>query len=369
MSLIELLCVIAIIMLLAALLLPALGQAKARAKRIQCIDHLHQAGVGFVSFANDHNGQFPMAVPENAGGSLELVRSGYLLQGDFYFSFRHFQAASNELVTPKLMVCPADTRLPATSFATLSNANLSYFIGLNADFARPTSILAGDRNLTNDYATPGSLARLGQHYALRWTEELHRFKGNLLFSDGHVEQKNNPVLLSTGGQVPAIANLALPTLRQPGPIASSSDGRPSAWTPVMPDVAVATESGSFTPATSDKARAGSITITRPDRSAAPGWAPATPSGSASEQKTPSPPRVEKPSTNAPAASAPARPETESPIFSQFGLWLTMVTQGLVEKGMRWLYALLLLFAASILVLRKAVWGRSKRAAKPPGRFP
>src|SRR5664279_5562687 len=202
MTLIELLCVMGIIALLAALLLPALAQAQARARRLQCINHLHQVGVGFVNFANEHNGQFPMAVPMSAGGTLELAQSGYQLEGDFYFSFRHFQAASNELVTPKMVVCPADTRLPATSFATLSNANLSYFIGLNADFARPTSILAGDRNLTNDYTTPGSLVRLGQNYALRWTEELHRFKGNLLFSDGHVEQKNNLVLLSTGGQVP-----------------------------------------------------------------------------------------------------------------------------------------------------------------------
>ena len=81
MSLIELLCVMAIIALLAALLLPALGQAKARARRIQCIDHLHQVGVGFVSFANEHNGQFPMAVPASAGGSLELAQGGYLLTG------------------------------------------------------------------------------------------------------------------------------------------------------------------------------------------------------------------------------------------------------------------------------------------------
>src|SRR5712692_5296727 len=89
MSLIELLCVIAIIAVLAALLLPALSQAKARALRVQCGQQLHEIGVGFISFANDHGGKFPMAVPVAAGGSLEFATNGYRLQEGFYFSFRH----------------------------------------------------------------------------------------------------------------------------------------------------------------------------------------------------------------------------------------------------------------------------------------
>jgi prepilin-type processing-associated H-X9-DG protein len=368
MSLIELLCVMAIITLLAALLLPALSQGRARARRIQCINQLHEAGVGFISFANDHNGRFPMAVPVSAGGSLELARSGYLLQGDFYFSFRHFQAASNELVTPKLIVCPADTRLPASSFATLSNWNLSYFIGVNAEFARPTSILAGDRNLTNDYTTAGSMVRLGQNRTLRWTDELHRFKGNLLFSDGHVEQKSNPALVSTGGQVPAVADLALPTVRQPGTAASSPGGESSPWTPSMPSTAGVPDSISFTLATNAKARIGAISVIRPSRSARLEHVPVTAGGGASNE-TPSPPRVEKRSTNAVAASTPAKTETENAIFSQFGLWLTAVAVGLVETGMWWFYALLLLLAAAIVVLRKSARDRKKRTAKPPMRFP
>ena len=368
MSLIELLCVIAIITLLAALLLPALGHAKARARRIQCIDHLHQTGVGFVSFANEHNGQFPMAVPGSADGSLELARSGYLLQGDFYFSFRHFQAASNELVTPKLMVCPADTRLPATSFATLSNTNLSYFIGVNAEFARPTSILAGDRNLTNDYTTPGTLVRLGQNHALRWTEELHRFKGNLLFSDGHVEQKNNLVLLPTGDQVPAVANLALPTIRQPGPPAPPPGSESSAWTPVITTAAGVSEPASFTPTTNVKAPIVAISIISPGRSRITELVPVAPAGGASKE-TSSPPRVEQRSTNAVSAITPAKPQEENASVSQFGQWFAVATGGLVENGMWWFYAFLLFLAAAILVLRKAARGGSKRAAKPPGRFP
>lgn len=218
-SLIELLVVIGIMSILAALLLPALSQAKARAVRIQCNHQLHQIGIGFVSFANDHNGKFPMAVPEAAGGSMEFATNGQPIPGEAAFSFRHFQSLSNELVSPRLVACPADTRLPAVSFAALDNSHVSYFVGVTADFSRPTTILAGDRNLTNDYATPGSLAQLGPNMTLRWTRELHQYKGNLLFSDGHTEEKSSAGLLGLAGQSGLVANLALPQVGPAGPVA------------------------------------------------------------------------------------------------------------------------------------------------------
>ena len=358
MSLIELLCVMAIIALLAALLLPALGQGQARARRAQCVNHLRQAGVAFVNFANDHSGQFPMAVPVSAGGSLEVARSGYRIEGDFYFSFRHFQAASNELVTPKLVVCPADTRLPAASFTTLSNGNLSYFIGVNARFAQPTSILAGDRNLTNDYTAPSTLVRLGDNYALRWTDELHRFKGNLLFSDGHVEERNNPALLSAAGQVPAIANLALPTVPQPGSTASSSVGGSSSR---APGVSSTPELPGARSSPSPNALTRAVSALRPATGTPPkpGWVP---TGGGAAETTPPASTVERLSTNAVAAAAPARAEDRTAPFSSFTAWLASVTEGLMKKGLWWLYALLLLVVAVTVVLRALARGRNKPRA-------
>ena len=160
-TLLELLSVIAVIIVLAALLLSALENVRAQAKRAQCVSRLKQIGIGFQNFAHDHNGLFPMALPANAGGTLEFAASGRRLAGDFYFSFRHLQALSNELVTPQLLTCPADTRLPGPNFGLLQNSNVSYFVGINASYASPDSILAGDRNVTNDWAGAPSLVRLG----------------------------------------------------------------------------------------------------------------------------------------------------------------------------------------------------------------
>jgi prepilin-type N-terminal cleavage/methylation domain-containing protein/prepilin-type processing-associated H-X9-DG protein len=203
-TLIELLCVIAIIAILAAMLLPALGRAKARAHRVECINNLKEQGLAFQIFMHDHDGRFPMQVPIREGGTLEYAQNGYLVNGEFYFSYHHFQVLSNELSAARLVWCVADiTREPAANFAALQNRNLSYFVGITADYSKPNSILAGDRNVTNNLAI-GSIVR--NAYGLRWTGELHAFKGNVLFADGSVEQLNSGTIPGPGN-----ADLVLPS--------------------------------------------------------------------------------------------------------------------------------------------------------------
>ena len=58
-TLVELLVVMAVIAILAALLLPALGSAKANSKRIACISNLRQIGVAVRNYSTDYGGLIP----------------------------------------------------------------------------------------------------------------------------------------------------------------------------------------------------------------------------------------------------------------------------------------------------------------------
>jgi len=184
-TLLELLVVIAIIVILAALLLPALARTKAKANRIQCLNNLKQIGAASHLFANEHGDRFAMAVSTNQGGSLEYNRPAANVAGLFVFSFRNFQVLSNELGTPKILLCHSDKRSAATNFATLKDENVSYFTGLTANPGQPNSIVAGDWNLTNSAARPTN--ELGEHFNLSWTKQVHEERGNVLFADGRVE--------------------------------------------------------------------------------------------------------------------------------------------------------------------------------------
>jgi len=357
-TLIELLCVIAIIGILMAMLFPAVSQGRMRAKRIHCISNLRQIGIVFQGFAHDHNGLFPMAVPASAGGSQEFAENARLVPGNSYFSFRHFQVLSNEMVTPKLLVCPSDTRLPATNFALLKNENLSFFICPDAQYSKPSSVLAGDRNLTNYWAPTATSVRLKPGSYLGWTHELHRFKGNLLFSDGHVEENNDPRSLIENTLTAVAPELVLPTaipMRGVGSVlAGDRRSNPRTMpgeTPVSPGSVVQNQTD-LAPGHPKGSKSNWVTITTtptpkgPFTVTGPGGA----NGGENVKTSAVAKAVPPPAVGAnPAASAP----DSGPTPTLAGQWFPSLAEGLLKDFVwGWYLALALLLALTLLVRRK-----------------
>lgn len=123
-TLIELAVVIVTLLLLSALLLPALAGTKIDTWRLQCQNNLKQLQVGFQLFARDHNGMFPPA-GDGTGGTgsgRQLAWDAYI---HHYFGDTNSDAswelgvllAGSSPTMERLELCPAD-RFPKVIWLT-----------------------------------------------------------------------------------------------------------------------------------------------------------------------------------------------------------------------------------------------------------
>jgi prepilin-type processing-associated H-X9-DG protein len=202
-SLVEVFLVLATIALLALFFLPPPSRHQRRSSRIGCVNHLKQIGLAYRLWSNDHGDQFPFA-STNTESTLALANSPQV--------FRHYALISNELNTPKLLVCPVDQKTKATDFGTFCNTNLSYFVGLDAREDSPNTILSGDRNIVGGTLSNGFLRSFTPaSNDAGWTSELHNNAGNVGLGDGSVQQLNgNQLRLHLASLTNASIRLAIP---------------------------------------------------------------------------------------------------------------------------------------------------------------
>lgn len=182
---IELLVVLAVLALLAAMLLPGLSGARSHSG-IQCVNNLKQTGLAFRIWEGDNGDNYPMAVAGKNGGSMEFLTGPS--------AFRTFQVMSNELSTPRVLMCPQETdrdRSLATNFDSFCNSNISYFVGVDACETNPLMILSGDHNITDGTTLKNGVLTLTANRSARWTTEVHNKVGNICLADGSVQEESS----------------------------------------------------------------------------------------------------------------------------------------------------------------------------------
>lgn len=112
-TLIELMMVITIISILAALLLPALARARERARRVVCSNNLKQLGLTFIMFGGEHDGKYPAGHPNHYYGEPQTRPAGddeaVLIRNNLTFDPRGmFPDYLNDV---KVLRCPSNAQI------------------------------------------------------------------------------------------------------------------------------------------------------------------------------------------------------------------------------------------------------------------
>ncbi len=205
-TLTELLVVMAIIGLLAALLLPTLSRGKSKAQQIRCVSNLHQVGLALQAFLADNHAYplGPLWAPrlERQGFGISLPATNFLKKGVW--------------LCPAAHVSNGSMSYGYNQFGVLRTGNLTNSPGLHghwepgsptmpireSEVVAPTDMMAIGESFSGsaDFmrAPSQELARLGNTFAR------HSGRANVLFCDGHVESPTLTFLFDDASD-PALA--------------------------------------------------------------------------------------------------------------------------------------------------------------------
>src|SRR5882724_9669312 len=149
---VELLAILFVLSLLGACALPLLATTRGDSDRAGCFNNLRQISRAVLLWGGEHDERVSWRTPVSDGGTMESPKAGS--------AWREWATFTNELRSPSVLACPADTGVRVATtfdnsqtgfFNTGFRANaLSYIVGLHAVFDYPQTLVTADRNLRSD---------------------------------------------------------------------------------------------------------------------------------------------------------------------------------------------------------------------------
>ena len=185
-TLVELLVVLTVIALLAALLLPALSRSKHSARATQCLNQMRQLGVAVRLYVDENGDSFPRSQHSAfANGELPWERSVAPMLGSSTVNWTNLLLG--------LYHCPVDTRSKPWSYGL----NVYYELGAGDDYTgKPqtwrhlaqvphpsATVLFAENNSSADHLMPQYW--YSQADAVDLAGARHSGRANYNFADGH----------------------------------------------------------------------------------------------------------------------------------------------------------------------------------------